>query len=221
MDLEIYELTTWYVVLMDVVIALATLWLLKKGNGTIAQLVTTGFVFLCWIVILVWAMSGEHIVSPNIEGLTFYLVIIGFVLFAGILMYITGLLKVFYSASQVDILIVHGFRVFVAAGFFTEGALGVIPVKFGIMDGFMHMTSGFLALFTVILLLINKKAIMWVWVTNVAGLLDILIIATAICFFVFSEIGPHHNMMLAVFFAAPVLIWLHFTSLYKLIKQGL
>ena len=35
------------------------------------------------------------------------------------------------------------------------------------------------------------------------------------CFLILKDIGTEHNVFLAVFYAAPIFIWLHLISLYK------
>ena len=220
MMIDNYTLTTLYVVVMDVMMGLAFIKLIKIGAGSHFLKIAFAAVSVVWVVILFWATNGKHLIPEDISGVTFYILILLFVGLAGGLIFASPLRKVLFNLSQENILLYQGLRVFVAAGFFTEGALGVIPAGFGIMDGFMHMTSAFLALVAAIALLKSYPSKTFLlWISNIVGLLDVVIIATGICFFVFQELGPHHNMMLAVFYIAPIIIWLHFVSIVKLLKS--
>ena len=64
---------------------------------------------------------------------------------------------------------VQGIRVFVA--FLMEGVVNVIPGWFSIMDGFLHVTSGFLALIAAIAVLKEMKfKNQMLWLANIVGL---------------------------------------------------
>lgn len=51
------------------------------------------------------------------------------------------------------------------------------------------------------------------------GVTDIIVIVTSICFLVWSDLGPFHNMHYIVFIGGPVLLWLHFVSITKLVDK--
>ena len=79
----------------------------------------------------------------------------------------------------------QGLRVFVSAGFFTEAALNIIPLEYGIMDGFMHTGSAFSVLIAATLYVKNSSMKNTaLWIANIIGVADILIIVTSICFWV-------------------------------------
>lgn len=218
--MEKYAFTTLYVVLMDLMMLLAFIKLIKIGKGSNLLQFLFAIISILWISLLYWATNNKQIIPEDISGMTFYIIILLFVGLIGGIIFASPLRKVVFNLSQENILQWQGLRVFVAAGFFTEGALGIIPTDFGILDGFMHVTSGFLALVAAITYIkAYSSRVFLLWLSNIVGLLDVVIIATGICFFVFKDLGPHHNMMLAVFYIAPLIIWLHFVSIIKLIKK--
>ena len=101
-----------------------------------------------------------------------------------------------------------------------EGVVQVIPGWFSILDGYFHIASGFLALLAAIVLLKNwKQSKSLLWLANIVGLTDIVVIVTGICFFVWNDLGPHHNMNYVVFGVGPILLWLHLNSIKKLLKS--
>lgn len=218
MESSVYLATTYYVLLLNSVLGVVILLLLIKGKASSTTITLTGIVSLFYILFEHWAIGGGHIFSKEISGATFFVIILtGAALGVGFL-FIT-LRTYFFSISQEYLQMAQGLRVFVASGFFTEAAFGIIPLEFGIMDGFMHAVSAFSALIAAVLYVKNstlkKKAL---WIANSIGVLDILIIVTSICFWVWKDIGPHHNMQYVVFFGGVVFLWIHFVSIYKLLK---
>ena len=214
-----YTATTYWVIAADLIFAAIFLRLLQKGKASPTTISLFGLGSLLWIGFLYRTFEGGHIFPPNISGAAFYAVILAavavvFALFAATLR------KVFANLSQEQIQIAHGFRVFIGAGFLMEGVLAVIPGWFGIMDGYLHIASGFLALSAAIALLRNSpsKKLM-LWLANLVGISDVLIIATSICFAVWNDLGPFHNMMYIVFYVAPMLLWLHTVSIVKLLQK--
>lgn len=114
----------------------------------------------------------------------------------------------------------QGLRVFVASGFLMEGVLNVIPAWFSIMDGFLHVTSGFIALIAAVALVKNQtNTNQLLWLANIIGLLDIVIIVTSISLVVWKDLGAFHNMQYVVFYTGVLLLWFHFVSISKLLKN--
>ena len=219
METTSYLLTTYYVVALNSILAFVFLWLLKLGKASKATITITAIITVAYIALEHWGIGGGHLFPKDISGTTYYIIIlVGAVLGVGLL-YLT-LRKPFFNLSQEHLQMTQGLRVFVSAGFFTEAALGVIPLNFGIMDGFMHAASAFSALIAAVLYVKNspiKKQMLWL--ANIIGVTDILIIVTSICFFVWDEIGPNHNMQYVVFFGGVVFLWIHLVSIIKLIKS--
>ena len=122
--------------------------------------------------------------------------------------------------SQENLQIVQGLRVFVASVFLVEGVLDVIPGWFSIMDGFLHVTSGFLAMLAAIMVLKNhRKQKHFLWLANLVGVADIVIIVSGISLVVWNDIGPFHNMQYVVFYTGVLLLWFHLISILKLLKE--
>lgn len=219
MEAEFYWLTTIWVCTVNTVLACLTAYLIKKGGAS--SLVTISFLLVsfAWIGFIHLVLGGELLFPENFSNLAFYCLILGFVasVFA---LFGLFLRKYFFALSQSDIQIFHGVRVFVGAGFLMEAVFVVIPSWFGIMDGFLHVTSGFLALVAAIFYVqshhLGKRLL---WLANIVGIADVLIIATSICFWVWDDLGPNHNMMYVVFYVAPILLWLHFVSIRSLLGE--
>ena len=215
-----YDLTTLYVIGIDLIVAVLMLTLLHKGGASTQTKWTFGLGSVLWIGFLDWVFRGKHIFPEDMSGPVFYGIILVSAVAVLVLFYLSPIKQAFDNLSQVDIQLTQGWRVFVAAGFMVEGSWQVIPANFGILDGYLHITSAFLAL-TAAVLLSQKapKAKSVLWSANIIGTLDPLIIVTGICFFVWEAMGPHHNMMYVVLYAAPIVLWLHFTSVRKLILE--
>ena len=217
MESTFYSATTYWVLFVDIVVAVATMMLFKAGKASNTIVITVGALFAVFIALMHWIFGGQNILPTDLSGATFYGIILGGAGALVLLFYITSK-NIFDNLSQEHIQIAQGLRVFVGGGFLMEGVLGVIPGWFSIMDGFFHIASGFLALVAAIAFLKNqpiKNTLLWT--ANIVGLTDIVTIVSSICFVVWSDLGPYHNMNYVVFGAGPVLLWLHFMSIRKLI----
>lgn len=214
-----YDNTTYWVIFVDLVVTLATIWLFKTGGASLRVQTLVGVLFLGLIAFMHWGFGGQKFLPADISGAAFYVIILGAATAVLALLYLTSK-TTFDNLSQEHIQLVQGLRVFVGGGFLMEGVVGVIPGWFSIMDGFFHITSGFLALVGAIAFLKNQSfKNRLLWAANIVGLLDIITIVTSICFVVWADLGPHHNMNYVVFGAGPVLLWLHFISIRKLLKS--
>lgn len=121
--------------------------------------------------------------------------------------------------SQELLLLPQAFRMFFGAGFIVEAVYGIMPAIYGVIDGVLHITTAFLATTLAIWVAHGCKCYNSLIIVNIFGLLDIVIVAYGISFFILSDIGGHHNVFYAVFFAAPIFIWLHLISLYKVLIE--
>jgi len=220
MDTTAYLVTTYYVLAFNSILAVVLLLLLKVGKATKKTIAITGIVSFLYIYLEHWGIGGENIFSESISGTTYFIIILIGATLGVSLLYLT-LRKSFFNLSQEHLQMTQGLRIFVSAGFFTEAALGIIPLNFGIMDGFMHAVSAFIALIAATLFVKNsplKNRVLWI--ANIIGVTDILIIVTSICFFVWEDIGPNHNMQYVVFFGGVVFLWIHFVSISKLLQKN-
>lgn len=110
----------------------------------------------------------------------------------------------------------QGMRAFFGAGFLIQGVLGSMPPAFAIADGLTHITAAVLALWTSWMLGKGWFGPRVLWLTNLFGLLDIVVVAAGIAFVLLPKIGPYHNVMYAAFFAASIFIALHLLSIRSL-----
>ena len=217
MESPFYEATTYWVLFVCVVALTIFVSLMKVGKASTRKMTIGGLLFAGSIGLFHWAFGGQNLFSPDMSGGAFYLVILGGAA-AVVALYYATLREEFFNLSQEHLQIAQGVRVFVGGGFLMEGVLGVIPGWFSIMDGYFHIASGFLALVAAIAYLKNnafKNQLLWL--ANIVGLMDIMVIVTSICFLVWPAMGPHHNMMYVVFAAGPLLLWIHFVSVSKLL----
>lgn len=216
MDSANYLFTTYYILFLNSILAFVFLSLLEIGGAKKSTIILTGIISCVYIFLEHWGIGGGNIFPSDLSGSTFYaIILIGAILGLGLL-YLT-VRKPFLRLPQEYLHMTQGLRVFVSAGFFTEAALGIIPLEFGIMDGFLHAASAFSALIAATLVVKNSRIKNTVlWIANIIGITDILIIITSICFWVWEDIGPNHNMQYVVFFGGVIFLWLHFVSIYKL-----
>ena len=220
MESVFYENTTYWVLFVCLASLAVFVSLMRAARASTGKLVTGGALFSVAIVVVHWLVGGQHIFPTGTTGSIFYLVILSGAMSAVILYYVT-VREEFFSLPQDYLQIAQGFRVFIGAGFLMEGVLDVIPGWFSILDGYLHIASGFLALVAAAAFLKDSEfKRQWLWLANIVGLVDILVIVTSICFLVWPELGPHHNMMYIVFITGPLLLWIHFVSMMKLLSSN-
>lgn len=215
-----YLATTYWVIGVNILFLMATLWLLKSGKASATIRTVFSVVSLGWILFIHIIFSKELIIPDGISGLSFYILTLSSATLALTFLYFSPIKRVFDNINQVNIQIVQGLRVFVASGFLMEGVLNVIPGWFSIMDGFLHVTSGFFALIAGIAVVknqTNKNQLLWL--ANIVGILDIIIIVTSISLIVWEDVGAFHNMQYVVFYTGVLLLWFHFVSVSKLLKN--
>ncbi|MEQ1553233.1 MAG: hypothetical protein ABL929_03585 [Ferruginibacter sp.] len=198
----------------------ATLWLLKIGRATQTTKWVFGLISIVWIIFIHFVFSNKLLIPIDISGGAFYALTLSSATLVLVFLYFSPLKKIFDNISQENIQIVQGLRVFVASGFLMEGVLQVIPAWFSIMDGFLHVSSGFLALLASIAVVKNKSSKnQLLWLANIVGVLDIVIIVTSISLVVWKDLGAFHNMQYVVFYTGVLLLWFHIISISKLIKS--
>ena len=217
MESPFYQATTYWVLLICLLSLVIFLSLMRAGKASMRKIMSGGVLFGGSILLFHWVFGGQNLFSPDIPGGSFYLIILGGAL-AVVAIYYTAVREEFFNLSQEHLQMAQGIRVFVGGGFLMEGVLDVIPGWFSILDGYFHIASGSLALVAAIMFLKNstiKNQLLWL--ANIVGLIDILVIVTSICFLVWPALGPHHNMMYVVFVAGPLFLWIHYVSIAKLL----
>lgn len=219
MESTYYSITTNWVIFVDIMIGLITLCLFKAGKASTRILGIVAFLLALSLAFFYWGFTGQNFLPADLSGAAFYAIILGGAGAVLALLYFKAS-SIFDNLSQAHLQMAQGFRVFVGGGFLMEGVLGVIPGWFSIMDGFFHIASGFFALIAAIAFLQKwKNSRNLLWLANIVGLVDIVVIVTGICFLVWEDLGPHHNMNYVVFGAGPVFLWLHYNSIKKLLKS--
>ncbi|MFK7844102.1 MAG: hypothetical protein AB8G77_02300 [Rhodothermales bacterium] len=214
-----YDITTYWVLFVCFVALVVFLSLLRTGKASKRKMMIGGVLFSGLIVCVHWIFGGQHLFPPDMTGGAFYLVILAGAA-AVVALYYATVREEFFNLSQEHLQLAQGVRVFVGGGFLMEGVLDVIPGWFSILDGYFHIASGFLALVAAIAQLKNSALKhQMLWLANIVGLLDIMVIITSICFLVWPALGPYHNMMYVVFVAGPLLLWIHFVSIAKLLTS--
>lgn len=211
--MEIQFATTLYIILTEIALAFTILKMLKHNN-TEPKTITLGFViFTAWILAVI-ILFGENSVLPNdISSFTLFAIILVGVSLAGVVL--SPLFKALIALPQEFLLLPQAFRMFFGAGFIIEAVFDIMPAGYGAIDGILHISTAFLATTLAIYVARGAKVTKSLIMVNLFGLLDIVVVAAGIAFFILGDIGVDHNVFYAVFFAAPIFIWLHLISLYK------
>lgn len=216
------SLTTIYLVIIELLLAATVVQMFRLSGSSTRMTIAIGATLLIWIVALVVGIPAGWFLPASVSGLGMYAIILGGAGgLAGGIIAIPAIRSHLLAMPPELLLFPQGLRVFLGAGFLIEAALGVLPTTFGITDGLTHVTAGFLAMSAALgLTLWNRKYQRGVWIATLFGIADILAVATSIAFFLIDEITTHHNMMIAVFFVAPILLALHAASLWQLLAGG-
>jgi len=218
MSLAAVDFTTLYILAMDVVVAGFLLEAFKRAGASATFRLVLGLVLAGWLVFLYLGISGSWLFPTDISGFTFFVVaFMGLMTISAVMLFFPAVKIYLLATPQELLLLLQGPRMFFGAGWLIESTLGVMPPYFGIADGITHITAGFLAMKAAILCARGEHNRGGIWFANIFGLLDIVVVATGIAFVMLhQDITPYHNVMYAVFFAAPLFIGLHFVSILKL-----
>ena len=211
--------SSWFMIGLDLLMIIYTLWVLSLSNNNRFHY-GIGAILLAWLAILHLGLSSKSIFPEDISGVAFLLIIFAAVGFVGVLLLTVPFMKkLLLNLSQQQLLMMQGIRVFFGASFLMQASLGNMPLAFGIIDGWSHVAAGFFGLVAAFSMAINIDAVKRAWFTNIFGLLDILVVASTLSLLILQEITPHGSMMYAVFLPAPLWLWFHLISIWKLIKS--
>ena len=205
---------------LDVLMMIYTLWVLGlfKPIGKIAVAITASM--LLWLGALHYGLSNESLFAKDVSGVAFLLLIFAGVGIVGaVLMFIPPIHRLLLGLDQRQLLLLQGVRVFFGATFLMQASTGVLPLGFGIMDGYTHIGAGFFGLIAAFSVAAGVQGRRRAWFANIFGLADILIVASSLALILLPQIGPHHSMMYAVFFPAPLWLWFHLVSIWKLLRK--
>jgi hypothetical protein len=198
---------------MNLALAVTLLKMLKHNN-TEPKTLKLACIILGLFFIASLLLFGENSILPNdISSFSLFVTVLLGVGFVGLLL--SPLMKALTALPHELLLLPQAFRMFFGAGFIIEAVFGIMPTAYGTIDGILHILTAFLATTLAIYVARGAKVTKSLIMVNLFGLLDIVIVAAGIAFFILKDIGTDHNVFYAVFFAAPIFIWLHLISLYK------
>lgn len=209
----------WVMIGLDCLMIIYTLWVLSLNNQNKFH-VGIGLGLFSWLFLLHLGLSNKILFTENISGISFLAIIFAAVGFVGALLFlIPSLRKTILLLDQKQLLLLQGIRVFFGASFLMQASLGAMPLIFGIIDGLTHISAGFFGLIAAFTLSKGLNGERRAWFANIFGLLDILIVASSLSLIILDDITPHGSMMYAVFLPAPLWLWAHAISIYKLINN--
>ena len=205
---------------LDVLMMIYTLWALAlfKPIGKIGVVIAASM--LLWLGALHYGLSNESLFAKDISGVAFLLLIFAGVGMVGaVLLFTPPIRRLLLSLDQRQLLLLQGVRVFFGATFLMQASTGVLPLGFGIVDGYTHIGAGFFGLIAAFSVASGVQGRRRAWFANIFGLADILIVAGSLELILLPQIGPHHSMMYAVFLPAPLWFWFHLVSIWKLLRK--
>lgn len=213
------ETTSAYLMMgLDIMMIIYTLWVISLSKSS-KPLFGIGLALFAWLGLLHFGLSTKSIFPENISGIAFLSIIFIAIGVVGALLFsIAPVRRLLLNLSQEQLLLLQGIRVFFGASFLTQASTGVLPAEFGIVDGWTHISAGFLGLVSAFTLVKGANGLRRAWFANIFGLLDILIVASTLSLLLLPSITPHHSMMYAVFLPAPLWLWFHLVSIWKLLR---
>ncbi len=210
----------WTMVGLDLLMIVYTLWALSLPQPLGGRRFLIGISLLAWLAILHIGLASQSLFPRDISGVAFLTVIfvaVGAV--GGLLLLIAPIRNLLLGLDQRQLLLLQGIRVFFGATFLMQASTGVLPQTFGILDGYTHIGAGFFGLIGAFSVAAGVQGTRRAWFANIFGLVDILIVASTLALVLLPQIGPHHPMMYAVFLPAPLWLWFHLISIWKLLHH--
>lgn len=210
----------WTMIGLDILMVIYTLWALSLYKPMGGKGVVIGAAMLAWLVALHLGLSNQSLFPQSITGIGFLMVIFAAVGVVGaILMGVAPIRHLLLGLDQRQLMLLQGVRVFFGASFLMQASTGDLPQAFGILDGFTHIGAGFFGLIAAFSVAAGINGVRRTWFANLFGLADILVVASTLALILLPQIGPHHSMMYAVFFPAPLWLWFHLISIWKLLRR--
>lgn len=211
------ELSSWFMMGLNSMMIVYTLWVLSLAKAAPGRM-AVGIGMFVWLAVLYLGISTKSLFPEDISGIAMLLTIFAGVGGVGVLLFsITPLRRLLLGLTQQQLMLFQGIRVFYGATFLMQASLGNMPLAFGIVDGWTHISAGFFGLVAAFSFASAANGVRRAWFANIFGLLDILIVASSIALILLPEIGPHHSIMYAVFLPAPLWLWFHLISIRKLL----
>lgn len=212
--------SAWFMFGLNLVMIVYTLWVLSLAKPAQTLRVGIGAMMLVWLVLLHWGLATKSIFPADISGIAFLLFIFAYVgLVGAVLFAVAPIRHLLLSLGQQHLLLFQGIRVLYGAGFLMQASMGIFPKMFGIWDGWTHIVAGFLGLVAAFSIVSGISGVQRAWFANIFGLTDILVVASSIALILLADLTPHHSIMYALFFPAPLFLWFHLISLWQLVRD--
>ena len=211
---------SWTMIGLDILMIIYTMWCLSafKPLGRIGMGI--GAAFAAWLLVLHLGLSSGRLFPQDISGPAFLsIILVGVAAVGAMLFLIPPVRRLLLGLDQRQLLLLQGIRVWFGAAFLMQASLGILPKEFGIVDGFTHVGAGFFGLVAAFSISSDLQGARRAWFANLWGLIDILIVASTLALVLLPRIGPHHSMMYAVFLPAPLWLWFHVISIWKLVHN--
>ncbi|MEO1064453.1 MAG: hypothetical protein AAFZ07_23785 [Actinomycetota bacterium] len=215
------EQAAWLILGLNAIALAFTLAAFVAGGVRRRAATIIGVSGVLWLFVLRALLSNGEPFPEDIGGTAFFaIVLLSVALVGALLLAPASMRRPLADMDQTWLLAPQGIRVFFGATFLLWAGEGLLPRTFGVIDGFTHVTAGFLGLIAAWAVARDRNATRMPWIANLFGLGDILVVATSIAYVLLGDIGPHHPMMYAVFAPAPVWLWLHVVSIGRLLGIG-
>lgn len=216
-----YESTsTWFMIGLNLIMIAYTLWVLSLARPATKLLIGIGVAMAAWLTLLHLGISTKSMFPADISGVVFLMFIFAYVGVVGVVLFVfPPVRRLLTGLGQERLLLFQGIRVFYGAGFLMQAGLGLFPKMFGIWDGWTHIAAGFFGLVAAFSVASGINGLRRAWFANLFGLTDILVVASTIALVLLPDLTPHHSMMYALFFPAPLFLWFHVISLWKLVRD--
>jgi len=209
----------WFMIGLDSLMIIYTLWVISLQNQHKLH-AGIALALFTWLGLLHLGLSSQSLFPTDISGIAFLSIIFLAVgLVGALLLLVPAVRTIVLALTQTQLLLLQGIRVFFGASFLMAASLGVMPLVFGIIDGWTHIAAGFFGLVAAFSMASGVQGHRRAWFANIFGLMDILIVASTLSLLILDEITPHGSMMYAVFLPAPLWLWAHIISIYKLIQH--
>ena len=212
--------SSWFAIFLDATMIIYTLWVISLGDAKGKLSLGFGIGMLAWLGALHLGLSTKSIFPADISGPAFLAVVFLAVGAVGaLLLLVAPIRQALLALDQRQLLLMQGVRVLFGANFLMQASLGGLPQTFGILDGWTHIGAGFLGLVAAFTLATGTDGVRRAWFANIFGVTDILVVASTLSLVLLPTLTPHHPMMYAVFLPAPLWLWFHLVSMWKLVSK--
>ena len=212
--------SSWFAIFLDATMIIYTLWVISLGDSKRKFSLGFGIGMLAWLGALHFGLSTKSIFPADISGPAFLAVVFLAVGAVGALLFLVPPIRqALLALDQRQLLLMQGIRVLFGANFLMQASLGGLPQTFGILDGWTHIGAGFLGLVAAFTLSTGADGVRRAWFANLFGVTDILVVASTLSLVLLPTLTPHHPMMYAVFLPAPLWLWFHLVSMWKLVGK--